>query len=257
MSLITSTLKRTKDTKNENRFIYLLFEGVVTEPYFIYPFIKYSSFFKDTKDIVFKKVIKINNDKGASNIKTLSKIAKEEIVDTLPFNKKKDKVLFIFDLDIYLNNKNNLINIMDYCLSYYIFGYTNPSIELFLLLTKENSYNEYIKKNYRKILNNKFYKKDNKRFINHLFYKITNINSKRNKEKLVLLSLDFDTAINQEKLYLNRFIDKAYNKLTSNIGYVFTKIKENKIDEINYFSFEEKELINMKNKKNINNNNNK
>ena len=239
MSLITSTLKRTKDTKNENRFIYLLFEGLVTEPYFIYPFIKYSSFFKDTKDIVFKKVNKVNNDKGASNIKTLAKIAKEEIVDKLIFNKRRDKVLFIFDLDIYLNNKNKIIDIMDYCLSYYIFGYTNPSIELFLLLTKENAYNKYIKKNYKKILNNEFYKKDNKRFINHLFYKITKINSKRNKEKLMLLSFNFSNAIKEEKLYLNRFIDKAYNSLTSNIGYVFTKIKENKIDEITYFSYEE------------------
>lgn len=240
MSLITSTLKRTKDTKNENRFIYLLFEGLVTEPYFIYPFIKYSSFFKDTNDIIFKKVIKINNDKGASNIKTLSKIAKEEIVDVLPFNKKKDKVLFIFDLDIYLNSRNRIIDIMDYCLSYYIFGYTNPSIELFLLLTQENAYNKYIRKNYNKILNNEFYKKDNKRFINHLFYKITKINSKRNKEKLMLLSLNFNNAIKEERLYLNRFIDKAYNSLTSNIGYVFTKIKENKIDDITYFSYEEK-----------------
>lgn len=239
MSLITSTLKRTKDTKNENRFIYLLFEGIITEPYFIYPFIKYSSFFKDTTDIVFKKVNKVNNDKGASNIKTLSKIAKEEIVDKLIFNKRRDKVLFIFDLDIYLNNKNKIIDIMDYCLSYYIFGYTNPSIELFLLLTQPNSYKKYIKKNYHKILNNEFYKKDNKRFINHLFYKITKVNSKRNKEKLMLLSLNFNNAIKEERLYLNRFIDKAYNSLTSNIGYIFTKIKENKIDEITYFSYEE------------------
>ncbi len=240
MSLITSTLKRTKDTKEENRFIYLLYEGVVTEPYFIEPFIKYSSFFNKTNDIVFKKVVKLYNDKGASNIKSLTKIAKEEIVDSLPFNKKKDKVLFIFDLDIYKNNYDNIMNIMDYCLSYYIFGYTNPSIELFLLLTIKNSFNKYIKNNKTKILNNEFYK-DNRRYINHLFYKATKINSKRNKTKLILLSNKFDVAINEEKKHLNRFINKAYNSLTSNIGYIFTKIKEDKIDEINYYSFDEEE----------------
>ena len=51
--------------------------------------------------------------------------------------------------------------------------------------------------------------------------------------------IDIDNFSTIEKLYLNRFIDKAYNSLTSNIGYVFTKIKENKIDEITYFSYEE------------------
>ena len=78
-------------------------------------------------------------------------------------------------------------------------------------------------------------------YINHLFYKATKINSKRNKTKLILLSNKFDVAINEEKKHLNRFINKAYNSLTSNIGYIFTKIKEDKIDEINYYSFDEEE----------------
>ena len=238
MSLITATLKRNKNYKDEYRFIYLFFEGVVTEPYFILPFIKYSSFFKDNNNIIFKKIIKLNKDKGVSNIKSMTRVAKKEIVDTLPFNKKYDKVLFIFDLDIYKNNKVNLLSIMDYCLSYYIYAYTNPSIELFLLLTIKDSYLKYIKKNKNKILKNEYDKIDKKRYINHLFYSLTKINSKKDKNKLIALSKNFDIAIEQENKYLNRYIDLADKSLTSNIGYIFKMIKDNKLNEITYYSDE-------------------
>ena len=67
-----------------------------------------------------------------------------------------------------------------------------------------------------------------------MFSELTHINSKSKKGEVSLLSNNFEIAIDQEKKFLNHYIDLASFKLTSNLGYVFEKIK-NLDFNINYF----------------------
>ena len=92
-----------------------------------------------------------------------------------------------------------------------------------MLLTLRNSYEEHIINNRKEILENKYI--NNKRYIYNLFCELTKINPKSSKQNFELLVSRFENAITQEELYLNRYLDRAANELTSNIGYVFKKIK--------------------------------
>ena len=68
----------------------------------------------------------------------------------------KIQIIIVFDLDVYKNNQlrmNNIISLGDKDI---IFAYTNPSIELFLLLTIKGSYEKIIKPNEKEILENNF-----------------------------------------------------------------------------------------------------
>ena len=231
MALTVSSLKRKIGNKLDARVIYFLYEGKNTEPLFIAPFIENSNYI-NSQEICFKQFSKTENDEGRTSVEQLVKLAFSYKDNHDNFKKNYDKIIIVFDLDVYKNNQlrmNNIISLGDKDI---IFAYTNPSIELFLLLTIKDSYEKIIKPNEKEILENNFI--NGKRFVNYLFSELTHINSKSKKGEVSLLSSNFEIVIDQEKKFLNHYIDLASFKLTSNLGYVFEKIK-NLDFNINYF----------------------
>lgn len=223
------SIKRKVGEKKDARIIHLLYEGQNTEPLFINSFIKNSTYF-DSKKIRFVYFEKTENDCGVTNIKQLIELAKKYKKNNKSFRKSYDKILIVFDLDVFKNNQNEINEILIHIDNDIILAYTNPAIELFLLLTLKNSYEEHINKYKNEILKNDFV--NDKRFIYNLFCQLTNIDSKSSNENINTLVERFEIAIAQENLYLNHYLDKAANELTSNIGYVFKKIKNLDFDII-------------------------
>lgn len=215
-------LRRKVGNKKDARIIYLLYEGKNTEPLFINSFIENSTFF-DSKKIRFTHLEKTLNDNGVTNVKQLIELAKNYKRNKNGFRNSYDKVLIVFDLDVFKNNQRKINKLLEFIDNDIILAYTNPAIELFLLLTLKNSYEEYIVKNEKDILKNDFV--NNKRFVYNLFCEVTKTNSKSSKENFESLIQRFENAITQEELYLNRYLDRAANELTSNIGYVFKKLE--------------------------------
>ena len=231
--LAYSSLKRNVKDKKDSRIIYLLYEGKNTEPLFIEPFIMNSNYFNSNRSISFRKMKKTESDIGVTNLPQLVELAKGFKSKNKSFRKGHDKIIIFFDLDVYKNEQvgiNELLSLKDNDI---IYCYTNPSIELFLLLTIKRSYELTIEPDKQKIIDNDFV--NGKRYINYLFYEKTGIDSKSAKGEVSSLSNNFETAILQEKIYINHFLDKAGGELTSNIGYVFEKIKNNDF-AINYLS---------------------
>ncbi|MCI5744779.1 MAG: hypothetical protein MR270_00610, partial [Erysipelotrichaceae bacterium] len=64
-------------------------------------------------------------------------------------------------------------------------------------------------------------------YVYDLLLKTSNINSKSKDGQVALFSENIEVAIQQENLFINTYIDKASKELTSNIGYIFSKIKNN------------------------------
>ncbi len=225
------TLKRKITNKKDARSVYLLYEGQNTEPLFIAPFIENSNYI-DSREIRFIQFEKTDSDFGVTNLPQLIKLAKK-FKQKNTFRNGYDKIIIFFDLDVYKNNQSAIDKIMMLIDNDIILAYTNPSIELFLLLTYPRTYENLIEPKTKEILKNDFVGK--KRYINKLLTDYSKINSKSSNGQVSLLSENFETAILQERMYLNQFIDLASTKLTSNIGYVFEKLKKLDFD-INYYS---------------------
>lgn len=115
-----------------------------------------------------------------------------------------------------------------------ILCYTNPAIELFILLTKSNSFETIIKPHEKEILANKYIPGTKERFIYHLLKESMQLDSKDKSTDFRPVIANFDIAFAQENIYLNHHLSKAANCLTSNIGYVLKKIEQDEIDQITY-----------------------
>lgn len=211
------------------RKYYFICEGQNTEKYYfkrlidlrkqlnISPFI----------DIIFLE--KTGKDIGSSNPKSLIALAD----DFIKKNKNKfdvnfDKIILVFDLDIYENDNEEFQKIIyDTNKKGYMLAVTNPSFELFLLLHKENSLNDIIIPNEQNIVKNEWVgkNKNRKRFINDLFYKTFNFDPK-SSDKVKAFVEDVAIAISQEQRINNDYTN-SHNRLTSNIGKTIEKIKSN------------------------------
>lgn len=211
------------------RKYYFICEGQNTEKYYfkrlidlrkqlnISPFI----------DIIFLE--KTGKDIGSSNPKSLIALAD----DFIKKNKNKfdvnfDKIILVFDLDIYENDNEEFQKIIyDTRKKGYMLAVTNPSFELFLLLHKENSLIDIIIPNEQKIVKNEWVgkNKNRKRFINDLFYKTFNFDPK-SSDKVKAFVEDVAIAISQEQRINNDYTN-SHNRLTSNIGKTIEKIKSN------------------------------
>jgi len=225
---ILNSLKRTTKIRDDARKLYLLYEGKNTEPLFINSLIMNSNIV-NKRDAYFLDLLKTKRDVGKTSPFSLIELAMNFKKDKNKFRTGFDKVMIFFDLDVFHNDQkeiNKLLKIIDHDI---ILCYTNPSIELFLLLTRNGSYEKYIEPNEKLILENNYYKNTDKRYIYHLATKVLKINTKGQNPKIALLATDFNRAFYQEK-YLNHYLNKSSKKLTSNIGYVFNKISNNDYD---------------------------
>lgn len=144
----------------------------------------------------------------------------------LKFNKKTDKMIVVFDADVFRKKPSQYTEIIlqaeedgD------IPAVTNPAFELFLLLHFPESYQTDIEPNRIPILQNE--KVGNQTFIYQLLRNRTGINSKTNRD-IGKLAIDIDIAIQQEKL-LNQDIAQCPGNLTSNIGKIIDEIRKQRV----------------------------
>lgn len=167
---------------------------------------------------------KTGKDRNLSYIKTLiefSKIKRKELIEQKDFDENNDKIIIVFDLDIFKEKVDGLNEVFDQETNQFIFAFTYPSFELFLLLHIEDSYKTIIKPNEKQIIENK--KRGNKRPCEYLVLQKLGINPKKNSN-IGLLAENLDIAIEQET-NINQTKDECLNKLTSNIGLILKNIR--------------------------------
>lgn len=141
----------------------------------------------------------------------------------ISFDKEIDKMVVVFDADVFERKKTNYHEILEYAAENdLMLAVTNPSFELFLLLHREDSYRQWILPNESEIIANG--KVGNKRFISSLFTDVFGINSKRNST-VEELAADVKVAIRQER-EINQDISCCKGKLTSNIGEIIESLMD-------------------------------
>lgn len=145
--------------------------------------------------------------------------AQKEAADN-EFDRDHDKMIVVFDADIYKNKPDLFKKIYDLGHENNILAVTNPSFELFLLLHYEKAYEEVILPNYEEILQNK--RNGKRRYITILFTERSGMNPKENPG-IGTLAEKIYTAIEQEK-NINQDGENAIGNLTSNIGKIIQDI---------------------------------
>ena len=225
-------LKRSVGKRPDNRNIYFLYEGKVTEKEFIEGIINRTDFFTN-KEINLKEFFKTGNDQGVTQVEGLVSLAKNFIKDS-QFKNGFDKIVIVFDLDVKNNDQeeiNKILDLIQPANGDIILAYTNPAIELFLLMTKPTVYTTLIDHQSELILKNDWVgaPPNERRYVHNLLETTINVSAKKTNGGVNCLSDGINNAITQEK-YINHYLDDAAGKLTSNIGYILEKINNNDFD---------------------------
>lgn len=212
------------------RTIFLLYEGVNTERCLINPLLSSNAIVR--KGFVrFKPIIKEGRDEGVTDPFSLIKYAKAFIKKEIKNNNfisGRDKVLIVFDLDRLNNSQTQMDSLLKQKTNDIILCFTNPAIELFLLLTISQGYDLLVEPNVKEILANE--KNENgERFVYRLALDNVPGYSKRNDADFRYILENISNALMQEKR-INNKLSKASNRLTSNIAYVLNKIANNDFD---------------------------
>ncbi|MGN1404709.1 MAG: RloB family protein [Erysipelotrichaceae bacterium] len=169
---------------------------------------------------------KTDKDDGISNPKALIEFAHEQkqILEN-EFDKKHDRMVIVFDADIYQKNEDGYRHILKMTEDNDILAISNPSFELFLLLHYTDTVKNIILPEKERILKND--KTGSKRYISKLFTDVSGMNAKKN-QKIGELVLNVDTAIKQEKM-LNEDIEKVPSHLSCNVGRIIADIRRESI----------------------------
>ena len=225
-------LKR-KVSGNDPLKIFLLYEGANTERYLINPLLS-SNIIVASRNIVFKPIKKEDNDAGITDPFSLLRYANDIIHNEIKkknFISGRDKMMIVFDLDVLKNDQNKMNELLKLKTSDMILCYTNPSIELFMLLTLPNGYETIIEPHKEAIIRND-YDANGDRYVYGLLKESMPDLKDTKKEKDIDFSdiiSNIDKAFYQEK-FLNYKLTMAANRLTSNIAHVISKISKEDFD---------------------------
>ena len=140
--------------------------------------------------------------------------------ETLDFDKEHDKMIVIFDADIFEEKVSGYEDLIKEGEKSNIIGITNPGFEVFLLLHIEGAYEKYIKDN-----NDKFFELDEKKRFRHpynVLLEATGMNSKKNS-KIGDLAENVAVAIEQEKS-INQDVHNVKGVVSSNIASIIEGI---------------------------------
>ena len=201
---------------------YFIAEGANTEKYYFEKLIDERKHlgFLDTIAIHFLE--KTEQDRDISYPAHLISFAEKlKKGNEISFDSRRDKMVIVFDSDIFENKVDNFNELLQQRSGSSIYAITNPSFELFLMLHIADSVENIIRPNESRIICNE--KESGKAPIYLLLLEETQMNSKRNPE-IGKLALDIDIAIEQEKK-INQDIDKCQGNLTSNIGSIISQIR--------------------------------
>ena len=207
------------------RHYYFICEGQNTEKWYFEKLIDIRKTLSIHSEIKLVYLEKTGEDEHLSNPTQLIDFAdQQKSNDEIPFDPKFDKMIVIFDADIFENTHNNYNQVITKGLQKNILGITNPSFELFLLLHYPNSVEQLILVDQVNIIANKWVGNghNRKRYIEDVFRKKSGMRPKRNSA-IGELAHDVLIAIEQEKK-LNNNILACKGKITSNIGCIIKSI---------------------------------
>ncbi|MGN0733066.1 MAG: RloB family protein [Emergencia sp.] len=218
--------KRASDKEDKiepYRKYFFICEGTNTEVWYFKKLIDLRKRLEIHPLIDIRLMEKTGEDESRSNPKALIEFAEvQKKVSNNGFDEKYDKMVIVFDADIYKNKESDYKEIMEMSQSSNKFAVSYPSFELFLLLHLENSYEEIIKPHEGEILENK--KTGKRRYITKLLSEKCGMNPKTNAS-IGELAVRINTAIMEEQ-NLNQNIEDVIGKLTSNVAAVIQMIKE-------------------------------
>ncbi len=222
--------KRPSDHEEEiepfRKYIFIC-EGANTEPWYFHRLIDMRKQLNIHPMIDIRLWERTEEEKNISAPVRLIRFAEEKKHDkSLDFDPQHDKMVVIFDADIFEFRNPDYDRIVADGEKANIIGVTNPSFELFLLLHLDDAYERLIRPHEEELLENK--KIGSQRYIQSFLRQECGMNPKRNEE-IGGLAENVLHAIQEEK-HLNQDIHKCHGQLTSNIGAIIETIMN---DELN------------------------
>lgn len=209
----------TIDPINPYKKYFVVCEGAIAEVYY---FKKLNENRRDLgimSNVEIVPLKKTKEDKDASDPVSLIKLAKKFKNDER-FDKEYDKIIIVFDYDIYQNKRlNGYKQLLESVDDKDIIGVSNPCFEFYLLLHLDDIDIDELKKDKDNLLKNK----DD--YTKNILSKKYHKNAKTNKG-IGNLALKIDNGIRNEKLF-NQDINNIHNTLTSNIGQIIETIINN------------------------------
>jgi len=163
---------------------------------------------------------KTDKDRNISFAKNLVEFAnkQKELVEN-DFDVEHDRMIIVFDGDIFEEKVEGYDKLIEDIEKSDIAAVSNPNFELFLLLHKEGSYEDYIKgreEDFLKMFDGKY------SYAEDVLLNITGMNSKKNPQ-IGDLAKDIMIAIKQEK-YINQDIHNIKGRISSNLGLIIEGI---------------------------------
>lgn len=229
----TILLKRNSGCRPNARKIYFLSEGYNTEPKFFTTLFNSLVYFQN-KNLKFVKCEKTGTDEGVTDLEGLINIARKYIASEKDkFVPNFDKFIIFFDLDVFKGNIEKVKEIIKREQDNFIFAFTYPAIELFLLMSLPlEEFKKQLDDNLQELIANDFVGND--RFVCKMFKKIFKFDPKSSDVDFTNIVKNYRNIINNEIKFCNKFLDKCDEKITSNIAFVLDKIVKEKFDEIKY-----------------------
>jgi hypothetical protein len=225
----TNWNKRSTDGEKQiepYRKYFFICEGAKTETFYFRNLIDKRKELKIPQMIELCLLEKTGEDQDISFPKKLAEFAEEQKKQLNEFDPKRDKMVIVFDADIFEEKVKGYDEFIKKIEEDNIIGVTNPGFELFLLLHIEGAYEKYIENK-----NDDFFVRDNKNSFSHAYKSLlneTNMNAKRNPN-IGLLADNVIFAIEQEKK-INHDIHMAKGRVTSNIGKIIENIMNDNQD---------------------------
>ena len=219
----TNWNKRSSDLEEQIeplRKYYFICEGANTETFYFKKLIDLRKNLGIHPLIDIRLWEKTDKDRNISFAKNLVEFAnKQKELAENDFDLEHDRMIIVFDGDIFEEKVEGYDKLIEDIEKSDIAAVSNPNFELFLLLHKEGSYEDYIKgreEDFLKMFDGKYsYAKD-------VLLNITGMNSKKNPQ-IGDLAKDIMIAIKQEK-YINQDIHNIKGRISSNIGLIIEGI---------------------------------
>ena len=214
------------------RRYYFICEGRNTERWYFEKLIDIRKTLSIHSNIELTFLEKTGKGKNLSNPKSLIKFADAQKKNgKISFDAKHDKMIVVFDADIFESQQNNYEEILALGREHNTLGVTNPSFELFLLLHYTNSADEIIIPDSENIVKNDWVgkNKNKRRYIEDLFRRKANMRPKKDSA-IGELAYDVLVAINQEAK-INNDIDNCRGVVTSNIGGIIQSIIDDQCND--------------------------
>lgn len=226
-----------RSTKNDEqiepyRHYYFICEGRNTEKWYFEKLIDIRKELSIHSEIEIVYLEKTEEHENLSNPKKLIEFADEQkIKGSIDFDKKFDKMIVVFDADVFESELQNYDQVIKLGLNKNILGVTNPSFELFLLLHYENSVDTIIFPNAKNIIKNQWVGRgqNRRRYIEDVFREKSKMRPKSNSA-IGELAHNVHIAIEQEKK-LNNDITLCKGTITSNIGQIIQSIIDDQCND--------------------------